>query len=152
MTHFDDFRRLAAIVSGDCVEWPHGTFTGGYGRVRYRGRSHRVHRLALQLVSSAPDDKPLAIHGDCHNRLCMNALAGHVRWGSAVENMADRRRDGTSTVGTQNGRAKLSEVDVQIIRSLDPVKFRPSDLARQYDVTPQLITQVRNRKVWRHVQ
>jgi hypothetical protein len=92
-----DFDRLADIVTDDCVLWPHAVNSAGYGKLFVDGRLQLVSRLALERhVGPPPTPDAYAIHGPCHNPLCMNARGEHVRWGTAKENQADRHRDGTA--------------------------------------------------------
>jgi len=92
-----DFKRLAAIVTDDCVLWPHSTNSAGYGKLFLDGKLQLVTRLALIYNFGAPPTpNAYAIHGPCHNPLCMNALGGHIRWGTPLENQQDRHRDGTA--------------------------------------------------------
>ena len=91
-----DFWRLANRITDDCIVWPHSPTSSGYGTIQVEGQRKLTHRLALAYFTGDDGSGMLAIHGPCHNRLCMNARGGHLRWGTQVENMADRHRDGTA--------------------------------------------------------
>ncbi len=97
-----------APQDGPCVLWPFKAHRG-YGRIGDRS----AHAIATELREGpAPADKPIAIHGECHNSLCII----HTRWGTYAENQADRLRDGTDNRGERNGIAKLTANEVRAIR------------------------------------
>ena len=92
----NDFFRLLVQLTDDCIIWPHGTNSAGYGRLKINGVTWLTHRLALQLFAGEPATPDLiAGHGPCHNPLCMNAHGGHVTWITERQNQRDRHRDGT---------------------------------------------------------
>jgi hypothetical protein len=133
-----EFHRLRAIDTDECVEWPYG-LNKGHGRVRIGKRREYVHRLALTLASGgvAPEGM-FATHGPCHNPACMNVR--HLRWGTAVDNMADKKRDGTHYVGEAHPVAKLSDADAAAIRAS---KERQVDLGEKYGIDPSYVSMVR---------
>lgn len=66
--------------------------TDGYVRVRHRGESYAVHRLACEAFHGpAPVGKNLVLHW---NDIKDDNRAINLRWGNAVENMADAIRNG----------------------------------------------------------
>lgn len=92
----ETFRRLTALETDDCIEWPYGANGFGYGLIRLHGRDHLVHRLALERRVPRPDDKPHALHTPviCHNKRCLNYR--HLRWGTDADNAQDRILDGVA--------------------------------------------------------
>lgn len=91
-----EFLRLFNRITDDCIIWPHGVTSAGYGAVHFEGRKWLTHRLAVKLYTGTEPEGLNAIHGPCHNRRCMNARGGHVTWGTTSQNQLDRRRDGTA--------------------------------------------------------
>lgn len=142
----EDFHRLRAIVTDDCVVWPHATTSKGYGTVRYQGRMHSTHRLALVLATGTNDPAMHAAHGPCHNPACMNVR--HLRWATPAENLADRDRDGTNQRGARGPRARLTEAEVRAI--LASTDSQPS-LAERYGVAVSTINHIRSGRKWHHV-
>jgi len=140
MTRLDEFHRLRAIETDDCVEWPYAK-ARGYGYVLSEGRRWRTHRLALVL---ATDENPFdldAAHGPCHNRACMNVR--HLSWKTRSQNALDMNRDGTMP------RAKLIEAQViEILSSTEPRQV----LADRYGVAISTISSICTRKRWVHLK
>lgn len=95
------FEELAALETDECVVWPYGK-SGGYGMIRHEGRPTQVHRLALLRRTPLPFEGAVACHAPqiCHNRACMNYR--HLRWATQVENVADKKVDGTANVKWRN--------------------------------------------------
>ena len=140
---------LVANPPGNCVPWPFGKQSGGYGAVEIDGRKVTASRASLELYAGPPDDpKADAAHepGLCHSRDCVNPL--HLRWASRRENCADRHQDGTHFRGERNPVARLTENAVRMIRA-DP---RPAPaIAQELGVHPATIHYVRRGDTWSHV-
>lgn len=141
----EEFHRLRSIVTDECVVWPYG-LTWGYGRVRYLGKYHLTHRLALVLATGGDRPKMDAAHGPCHNRACMNVA--HLRWATPAENTADRIRDSTDMRGEDHPNARLSESDVRTILASDQTV---SAISRRFGVSRRLVANIKNGRAWRHV-
>ena len=80
--------------------WPIGLAAGedGYATWTWTGPDgerlkYRAHRLALTLAQPPPSPTLYALHG-CDNRMCCNPTpgTGHLYWGTAADNAADRDR------------------------------------------------------------
>ena len=155
ITRADELYEMLENHSGDdCLLWPHGLNSKGYGQVRLDGKRHLVHRLACEWAHGpAPEGKPHALHAAhevCGNRNCI--ARAHVRWGSREENMADRVADGTSSKGEGNGRAKLTDAQVVEIRERYAAGgISQKALADEYGVTFSLISLIVLGKTWPHV-
>jgi hypothetical protein len=73
----------------------------------------------------------------------------NLAWGTPSENDSDRRRHGTFTQGEMHGNAKLTEHDVQLIRSASGGQ---AAIAEQFEVSQSLVSMIRARKHWAHIQ
>ncbi len=140
----DDLLAKADVTDTGCIEW-RGSKVKGYGRIRYQKKSIGVHRLALMLATNEMPETLYALHS-CDNPACINVE--HLRWGSQAENMADsvgrnRRADKS---GVNNGRSKLTEVQVAEIRSIKGMTIQ--QIADIYSVSNQLISRIRANKAW----
>ena len=148
-TRHATFERLFMLDVQECIVWPHIPDGNGYGVFQLDGVRHRVHRLALQRISGSDGDGLFAIHGPCHNRLCLNARNGHVTWGTSERNVHDRLRDGTDNRGEAHGMGKLTEADVRWIRNQVIVrKMYQREVADLFKLTQSTVSQICNWSSW----
>jgi hypothetical protein len=77
-----------------------------------------------------------------------NNRLDNLAWGTKAENQADKVRHGTILRGTANPASKLTEADVLAIRASNK---RQVDLAEIYGVTQPIISAIRLRKIWKHL-
>jgi hypothetical protein len=133
--------------SDECLLWP---FTGnnkGYGQVRHKGRRRIVPNLICELTNGpAPTPEHETAHscGNGHHG-CINRR--HLSWKTAMENSADRDKHGTLPRGERSGMAKLTEIQVRTIRTLEGKKSL-NDLAFYFGVTPSTIGKIHKRHSW----
>lgn len=93
------------IQENGCRVWPHGIGTDGYGRVKYRGKYVRVHRLAFYFTHGYwPVD--FACH-HCDNKLCGNPKCLYD--GTQKQNMGDAVERGRMARGEKHS-ACMKEV------------------------------------------
>ena len=143
-------RRLIAIETDECIVWPLGLSSRGYGKVKFEGRSRGAHAVALELAfGPMPIDKQVAAHGECHRPACINPR--HLRWATYAENNNDRRRDGTMPVGERNGLATLSDDVVRRIRSLTKQGESPARISRTLGIADPTARDVIKGRTWKHV-
>ena len=147
------FQMFAESVEVDepdkCWLWQ-GNFlkTGlGYGRINANRKSHMAHRLSYEFLVGPLEDGLLALH-KCDNPRCVNPH--HLYAGTHKDNAIDRatRKPNSYAVGANAAKAKLTEDQVISIRQDERSCYA---LAKQYGVTPGLISMVKNRKVWKHL-
>lgn len=117
-----------------CWLWKGRPSTKGYGRFSFRRNAYKAHRVAYFLAYGCIVDDLLVLHR-CDVRLCCNPA--HLYQGDAKQNTADSVRRGhhTRMYGEQNGKAKLTEKEVRLIRK----RYRrggitQKSLARYYGV------------------
>ena len=141
---------LEKIIEGpeqeDCILWPFGTFSNGYGSIRKGGRTALAHRLALILFTGVEHRHLEALHGDCNNPSCVNPF--HLSWGTHKRNMADKKRDGTSNLGESHNMAKLKEADVPAI--LQDSRLQ-REIAADYGVGQTQISRIKTGRNWAHL-
>jgi hypothetical protein len=128
--------------NGECLEWTKGVATSGYGVTKVgRNKVVRTHRLALEL-EGIDIDGWCVLHS-CDNILCCNPK--HLRVGTHKENMEDMTK-------RKRQYSKLSEEQVLDIRSryVEGVTTH-LDLANEFGVSRQHVSDVINRRTWKHI-
>lgn len=98
----------------DCLMWPYGRTTHGYGQLGYMGEMYAAHRFMCELAhGKAPADKPQAAHSCGNGHLgCCNPK--HLSWKSNSENQRDRRAHGTQKGGIGT-RTRLTQDQIERI-------------------------------------
>lgn len=132
-----------------CWIWTGTKINRGYGSMLWERRYHLTHRLAwMSTKGNIP--KGLQVLHHCDVKACVNP--DHLFVGTQKQNMADmdekgRRRNGPSP-GEKNGIAKLTARRVRQARSSDkPHRF----FAEKFGVSIALISLVRLRRIWKHI-
>ena len=105
-------------VSDECIVWPFGRTTAGYGNLTVAGKKAYAHRVICERAYGPP---PSLKHEAAHN--CGNGHLGcinprHIEWKTRRENAEDTIVHGTSLRGTRRGNSKLDEGKVRRIRAL----------------------------------
>ena len=102
---------------GECWEWTGARTAHGYGSIWRDGRSALCHRIAYELHFGTVLTTDQVVMHACDNPPCCSPE--HLRLGSHADNVADmvakKRQRGPT--GESNGRAKLTEGDVENIRA-----------------------------------
>lgn len=110
--------------------------------------------VALAFIGPKPSPK----HEVCHNDGSKsNNHFSNLRWGTRKENHQDLKRHGTSLIGEKNGRAKLTEENVNEIKrviksSMGKQRVRRgtmASLAKKFCVHPDTIRRASKSKQWR---
>jgi hypothetical protein len=128
----------------------------GYLRVRLRlveatpGRSRRVWARTNVLVCAAfhgprPGESFQVRHLD---RVKTNNAEWNLRWGTPLENAADKRRHGTDPRGERNPAAKLDCGKVSEILELLRMGVGRSAIAAVYDVHPSTVAAIDRGETW----
>ena len=111
-----------------------------------------VHQLVLLAFAG---ERPTPGHQGAHgNGIRTDNRADNLRWATARENLAARKRHGTHPSGERNNRAILSQQDVEYIRAnyqRGTGRCNPgnvSDLARRFGVTAQTVRLAAQGKTW----
>ena len=73
----------------NCLEWTGGVDNNGYGRLYYKGKHWRPHRLIMSLLYPKEFKKFPNVNHKCDNRLCYNP--NHLYFGTAKDNALDKR-------------------------------------------------------------
>lgn len=125
--------------------YPQVTLTNVCGK---RSTCRKVHILVcLTFHGPRPSPEHQALHGDNDPT---NPAESNLHWGLPTENMADRRAAGT-LAGERSGRAKLTDVRVLEVRAHLAAGERTSDVARAYDVHPNNVKAIGEKRLWGHL-
>ncbi len=121
----------------------------GYLHLTLRAADGRsMCRLCHTLVSEAfigPAEGRLTLHGD-GNRL--NNHWHNLRYGTHADNMADRRRHGTTAMGERHWSSKLTLE--QVLDIYNDVR-EPAVIAAEYSVHKTTVHRIRSGRAWSHV-
>jgi hypothetical protein len=134
---------------GDCWLWTSSLHTNGYGLFTLGGKSRRAHQLAWEWHHERVRPQGMVVMHTCDERRCVRP--DHLRLGTQLENIEDRRQKGRSCRGEGSPRARLNASAVQDIRRLLDAGISQSELGRQYGVTSQTISAIALGQAWRHV-
>lgn len=128
----------------ECWPWKAHVLNSGYGN--YNGLP--AHRLALMFSDIEIPDRHVVRH-KCNNKLCVNPA--HLHTGTHGDNLRDAYRDGRrSHKGSSHPRSKLTDIQVREILSLTNISYK--DIAKQYAISPSIISMIKNRKIWTHIE
>jgi hypothetical protein len=124
--------------------------SGGYRRVMIARKQHSIHRLVAEAFIPNPENKPQVNHvnGDKTNNCVEN-----LEWCTGSENIRHRIDvlGVTTSVGENHPGAKLDEQRVLSIRERLSAGEKGRDLAKEYNVVFQTISDIKRRKLWKHI-
>ena len=126
-----------------CWYWKGGAYPNGYGRVGYNGREICAHRLSWIIHCGEIPDGLWVLHR-CDVPLCVNP--NHLFLGTHLDNESDKVSKGRQMHAEGHYAAKLNWTAVRHIRASGR---KGLDLARDFHVSPSLISMIRAGKVWR---
>lgn len=118
----------------------------GYGQFWINGKTHMTHRLSLSHSLGRSVGTGLVTRHKCTNKLCLNPE--HLQEGTYKDNYADSIIDGTNCVGERNGFSKLTEAQVREIKASDKRNY---ELAKDYNIHPNTISDIIRGKTWKSV-
>ena len=136
--------------SDECWLWVGAINPKGYGMMSIKSHPRLSHRISWE-VHNGPIPEGMFVLHKCDTPLCVRPE--HLFLGRQIDNMTDMIRKGRQNPGhvpgIKNGNSKLTEVDVRSIRQSNmPGVF----LASKFRVSTTLISDIRNRKAWRHLE
>jgi hypothetical protein len=146
------WRRVDKGDDDECWNWTAWVNRFGYGQLSYQGRRVLAHRLAFELAKQ-PIPDGMVIRHTCDNPKCCNPA--HLEAGTQADNVADcatrRRTRGhfKDKPGSLNPSAKLTEDQVREIRESTATNAATAAL---YGVGATVVSNIRNRRLWRHVE
>lgn len=142
-----DGRRL---IKGRVLKTP--TDSWGYPivhlQVRERSQTVRIHLLVLEAFVGS---RPAGLEGCHENDNKLDARLNNLRWDTPASNRQDAIRNDRTTKGVRNPTARLTEKDVQNIRTLCFRGWRASLIAEVFGIDRKQVRNIRNGVQWAHV-
>ena len=150
---------IAVIDAGEftnqCVVWPFSTNGGSggqYPQLKIEGRLVRVTRYIIERITGRQFAAEELVRHWCDTPRCCNPW--HSEVGSHADNMNDMVKRMRQASGSRNGRARLTEDEVQEIRSLArhyDLRGSVSFVARGYGVSSDTVLSILAGETWRRV-
>src|ERR1035438_10037972 len=105
-TNYDNFMSMIKLhgMKDECLIWPFGLDTNGYGCCFVKGKQRNVHPLALEYKLGRPILPGLCachIPVKCHNRACF--APAHLYEATQTQNKLDQIEDETIPYGEKGG-------------------------------------------------
>lgn len=116
-----------------------------------KGRMFLVHRLVLEAFIGPCPDGMECCHEDGN---ASNNRLENIRWGTALENGADRVRHGRvyKQTGEKHWNCKLTEEDVLEILARLRAGIGVPELVREFGVTEGTIRGIKTGRTWSHLE
>ena len=150
---FDKHRdKIAFAGPDDCWLWTAATNPDGYGKVKVCGRARLASREAYKAIHGIGSADGLVVRHKCDNPACV--YPAHLELGTKADNSRDMTERDRQAKGEACSWAKLIEVDVRCILAVYVPRCRINGgraLAQRFRVSRSVISEVVNRKIWRHV-
>ena len=134
--------------SDKCWIWTGCTNGLGYGVKRIGPKIVRVHRLVYEMLHE-PIPEGMMLRHNCDVRNCVRP--SHMTPGTHEENMKDMVDRGRSPRGEASGLSKISDQDVVIIRKAWALGASQKDIACELGISQPAVSDIVNRKTWRHL-
>lgn len=95
---FEKIKKTIKVSESGCWEWQGSLDNGGYGTVRYMGKTHKAHRVVYRLfIGEIPSDyRKFYICHKCDNPKCVSPF--HLFLGTSKENNLDAQIKGRSRI------------------------------------------------------
>jgi hypothetical protein len=113
-------------------------------------RHNKIHILVAKAFIPNPHNLPIVRHtpNDDKNNNNVNNLS----WGYQYDNMQDKVSKNRQSKGENHGMSTLTEKEVIEIRNkITGKRGERIQLAKEYNVTPQNISSIKNYNTWKHI-
>lgn len=132
-----------------CYVWT-GSTSQGYGQFRVKGKTWKAHRWAwTQRHGEIPKGMNICHH--CDNPGCVRDE--HLYSGTHQDNVNDRQRRNrqASHKGQLNGRAKLTEDQVVLIKLRLKLNESQNSIAKAMNISHRQVWSIAHDEAWGHV-
>ena len=148
---FWDRVEAQTVKNGDCLDFTGHKDECGYGRIRgEKGKLIRIHRAAYEKNHGEIPAGMVVMHS-CDKPACINIR--HLKLGTQAENIKDMDIKGrrVALIGSQQPMAKVNEEDVRLIKERLKTETCAA-ISRDYQVSEELIRNIKKNRRWTHVQ
>lgn len=122
--------------------------TGGYGKMRWRGRSRPSHVISWE-IANGPVPVGLFVCHRCDVRACVRP--DHLFLGTQQDNIRDCSQKGRISRGEHRPHHKITESDVLSIRAQKAAGKSSYRLAAEFGISRPMVMQIVHRRRWAHV-
>ena len=136
--HITKDGRLFSNKSGEWIERK-GQVYRGCPSFYFEGKWHRSSRLVAMVYIPNPENKAYVCHKD--NNPCNNHI-DNLYWGTPSENTQQCIRDGRGYIGDKNPRAKVKNIDREIIRRKFTLGSTINELTKEYNLSRSAIRKI----------
>ena len=140
------------VTEAGCWEWVGSRTPKGYGKVHFKGRTKRAHRISYELAHG-PIPNGLTVCHTCDNPPCINPA--HLFLGTNADNRRDMMAKGRSCApkrpasGERNGFAKLTAAIVREIRALAAAgSLTKVEIGRRYGISGAHVANIASGRSW----
>lgn len=136
----------------DCLPWPYGRSSSGYGSINVGGTMVPAHRYVCTLAhGEPPTQRHEAAHicGQGRNNGCVNPK--HLSWKTPAENAADKNLHGTKLVGEAHPNAKISDDQARMAIRMKGVK-PAREIADELGVSRNYVYRLQGGNRWAFLQ
>lgn len=131
-----------------CWIWQGAKSSNGYPQLWLADKKVRLAHRASYEVFNGELKKGLCICHKCDTPECVNP--DHLFQDTIQGNIKDRDSKNRQAQREKNGMAKLNERQIKEIRSLCSIGKKQCDVAKQFNVTHQQISNIVNNLNWRN--
>lgn len=127
--------------------------TKGYHHISLSNNNQRktylIHRLVALHFIPNPNNLPQVNHIDGNKS---NNNVNNLEWVTGSSNIIHSFNNNLSSYrGERNGRSKLTESQVKEIKQLIADKIKLKDIATQFNIHPNVISEIKRGIKWKHI-
>lgn len=112
--------------------------------------TRKVHRLIALAFIPNPENKPEVNHKNLDS---LDNSVGNLEWCTASENQKHVYANGARCIkGDNHPRKKVTSKDVLKIRNELKNKYKNSEIAKMYNISPTTVGDIISRKTWKHIK
>ena len=137
-------------MNGECMECTsHQPNAQEYPRIYRNGKYWKISRyIYTQEHGEIPTG--MIIRHTCDNPRCINI--DHLIIGTKQDNANDKVERNRQIKGAQVASSKLTDQDIINIRNINLKHLKQISIARMYDISKSVVSNILNNKTWKHIK